>query len=50
VRFASYQSQLMAYADLVRARWSDKPLHGIAINWMSEGTLSLSHATIKEPA
>jgi ATP-dependent exoDNAse (exonuclease V) beta subunit len=49
-RFATYCPQLMAYADLVGARWPDKPLQGIAINWMSEGTLSLSHATIKEPA
>ena len=50
VRFATYRPQLMAYADLVRACWPDKPLQGIAINWMSEGTLSLSNATIKEPA
>ena len=49
-RFASYQPQLLAYADLVRARWRDKPLQGIAVNWMSEGTLSVSHSTIKEPA
>lgn len=49
-RFATYQPQLMAYADLVRAHWRDKPLQGIAINWMSEGALSMSHSTIKEPA
>lgn len=50
VRFASYHPQLMAYADLVRAQWPGKPLQGIAINWMSEGTLSMAHSTIKEPS
>lgn len=50
-RFASYRPQLMAYANLVRTRWPEKPLRGFAINWMSEGTmsLSLSHDFIKEP-
>lgn len=49
-RFASYQPQLLAYAELVRARWRDKQLQGIAVNWMSEGALSVYHSTIKEPA
>jgi len=41
-RFATYLPQLAAYADLIRKEWPDKQLNGIAINWMSEGTLSLS--------
>ncbi|MCA1335472.1 hypothetical protein [Pseudooceanicola marinus] len=47
-RFASYRSQLHAYAAMVRAKWPDKPLNGIAIYWMSEGNLSLSETLIKE--
>lgn len=42
VRFATYLPQLTAYADLVRQNWPEKRLDGIAINWMSEGTLSVS--------
>jgi len=49
-RFANYLSQLTAYADLVRLNWPDKRLDGIAINWMSEGTLSVSSTTAKERA
>lgn len=41
-RFAIYQPQLAAYADLIRKAWPLKHLNGIAINWMSEGTVSLS--------
>lgn len=39
-RFVTYQPQLAAYAALVRRHWPDKPLRGVAIHWMSEGTLS----------
>lgn len=41
-RYATYLPQLAAYAELIRKEWPDKQLKGIAINWMSEGTLSLS--------
>ncbi len=41
-RFATYLPQLAAYAGLIRKEWPDKNLNGITINWMSEGTLSLS--------
>ena len=47
-RFATYLPQLTAYADLVRQNWPEKRLDGIAINWMSAGTLSVS--TIAEEA
>lgn len=50
VRFAGYQPQLAAYAGMVRRNWPDKPVTGTAILWMSEGTLSLAQASIKEPA
>ncbi len=49
-RFAGYRPQLDAYAALVREEWPDKPLDGIAIHWMSEGTMSLADAPVKEPA
>ena len=49
-RFAKYQPQLAAYAAIVRRHWPDKPLRGIAIHWMSEGTLSVGHTPIEEPA
>jgi hypothetical protein len=48
-RFANYQPQLNAYADMVRRKWPDKPVTGTATFWMSEGTLSLAQASIKEP-
>ena len=44
------QAQLIAYADMVRRRWPDKPVTGAAILWMSEGKLSLAPAKIEEPA
>lgn len=47
-RFAGYRPQLDAYAAMVRAKWPDKPLNGVAIYWMSEGNLSLSETLIKE--
>ncbi|WP_170378709.1 UvrD-helicase domain-containing protein [Ruegeria atlantica] len=40
-RFATYRPQLRAYADLIRKEWPEKQLNGIAINWMSEGTVSV---------
>lgn len=40
-RFAAYQPQLSAYADLVQRTWPDKKLNGVAINWMSEGKASI---------
>ena len=49
-RFATYQPQLAAYAAMVRRRWPDKPLQGVAIHWMSESTLSVAAAPIMEPA
>jgi ATP-dependent exoDNAse (exonuclease V) beta subunit len=47
-RFISYLPQLQAYADLITATRPDKPLRGLAINWMSEGTLSLCPVATKE--
>lgn len=47
-RFAGYRPQLDAYTAMVRAKWPDKTLNGIAIYWMSEGNLSLSETLIKE--
>ena len=41
-RFTTYRAQLDAYVALVRARWPYKPLHGTAIVWMSEGTVTLN--------
>lgn len=49
-RFASYAPQLTAYAAMVRRRWPNKPLQGVAIHWMSEGTLSVAATPITEPA
>jgi ATP-dependent exoDNAse (exonuclease V) beta subunit len=49
-RFPTYRPQLDAYAALVRARWPVKPLHGVAINWMSEGTVTLHPADAEQPA
>jgi ATP-dependent exoDNAse (exonuclease V) beta subunit len=49
-RFATYRPQLAVYAEMVRARWPDKPLNGVAIHWMSEGTLSLEDALNEETA
>lgn len=42
VRFAGYLPQLAAYAELIARLWPDKPLRGIAINWMNEGRLSIA--------
>lgn len=49
-RFAGYQPQLNAYAEMVRRNWPGKPVDGTAILWMSEGTLSLAPALVTEPA
>ena len=49
-RFADYRPQLDAYAAMVRAKWPGKPLRGIAIHWMSEGTVTLAEARIEESA
>ena len=49
-RFATYQPQLADYAAIVRRHWPDKPLRGVAIHWMSEGTLSVGHAPVEERA
>ncbi|WP_428925419.1 UvrD-helicase domain-containing protein [Marinibacterium sp. SX1] len=40
-RFATYRPQLEAYAAMARRTWPEKPVVGLAILWMSEGTLSL---------
>lgn len=39
-RFASYWPQLAAYADALRLTFPAHHLHGVAIHWMNEGTLS----------
>lgn len=44
LRFAGYLPQLAAYAKLIAQLWPDKPLRGIAINWMNEGRVSLAPA------
>ncbi len=49
-RFTTYEPQLTAYAELVQARWPEKTLDGVAIHWMSEGTLSIARAKTKETA
>jgi ATP-dependent helicase/nuclease subunit A len=48
-RFASYQPQIDTYATMVRRKWPEKPLNGVAIHWMSEGTLSIGNVPIMEP-
>lgn len=47
-RFVTYLPQLSAYAGLVRRRWPDKPLRGLAINWMNEGIVTLAPAPAEE--
>lgn len=47
-RFASYKPQIEVYASMVRRKWPEKPLNGVAIHWMSEGTLSVGEASIVE--
>lgn len=42
-RFAGYLPQLAAYADLAAAA-TGKSVHGLAIHWMSEGTISVAPA------
>lgn len=49
-RFADYRLQLDAYTDMVRRKWPDRPLNGIAIHWMSEGALTVAEAQIEESA
>ncbi|WGW02768.1 UvrD-helicase domain-containing protein [Tropicibacter oceani] len=49
-RFATYLPQLSAYAAMVRRRWPDKALNGVAIHWMSEGSLSIAQLHAKETA
>lgn len=39
-RFASYLPQLEAYAALARDTFPDKPVLGLAINWVDTGTVS----------
>jgi hypothetical protein len=39
-RFASFWPQLAAYADALRLTFPAHQLHGVAIHWMNEGTLS----------
>lgn len=41
-RFATYRPQLAAYAEQIRKAWPGKALHGIAINWMGEGRVTIS--------
>ena len=50
MRFAAYRPQLSAYEDLVRAQWPSKHLQGVAINWMSEGVLTLDVTLQEQPA
>ena len=51
-RFASYLPQLTSYAELVALQFPDKPMRGVAINWMNEGTLTVAPllATARESA
>ncbi|MGP6089664.1 UvrD-helicase domain-containing protein [Antarctobacter jejuensis] len=49
-RFAVYRLQLDTYSDMVRRKWPDRPLNGIAIHWMSEGTLTVAEVQTEEPA
>ncbi|OOY24901.1 DNA helicase UvrD [Thioclava sediminum] len=49
-RFSVYRPQLAAYAAMVQAKWPNKPLNGIAIHWMSEGTLSFANAPMEVSA
>ena len=41
-RFATYLPQLAAYAELIRKQWAGRVLTGVAINWMTEGSISVS--------
>ncbi|WP_412554679.1 UvrD-helicase domain-containing protein [Shimia sp. MIT1388] len=47
-RFETYLPQLKAYQALVEGAFPDKPVSRLAINWMSEGTVSFCPATQKE--
>lgn len=44
VRFGEYLPQLSAYADLFNARYPDKPVRFLVINWMDEGHISIADA------
>lgn len=41
LRFITYWPQLSAYADALALVFPDKPVLGVAIHWMEEGTISL---------
>ena len=41
LRFAKYLPQLNCYADALKAARQDKPLLGVGINWISNGSVSL---------
>jgi ATP-dependent exoDNAse (exonuclease V) beta subunit len=44
IRFVSYLPQLEAYARLLAARYPDKPVFFLVINWMDEGQISFADA------
>ncbi|MBC2834065.1 UvrD-helicase domain-containing protein [Paragemmobacter straminiformis] len=41
LRFASYWFQLSAYAEALEIAFPGKPVIGVAVHWMEEGTISL---------
>ncbi|UWQ47208.1 UvrD-helicase domain-containing protein [Leisingera aquaemixtae] len=47
--FSTYRQQLDAYVAMIKARWPDKTVNGMAVHWMSEGTLSVARARIEDP-
>lgn len=47
-RFAGYLPQLSDYARLLGRTRPDKPVRGIAINWMNEGRLSVAPYDVEE--
>ncbi|MGR9202837.1 UvrD-helicase domain-containing protein [Rhizobium leguminosarum] len=44
IRFGSYLPQLEAYAGLLAARYPNKPVRFLVINWMDEGQISFADA------
>ncbi len=46
-RFGGYVPQLQSYAQLLASTWPNKPVLGLAINWIDEGKLSFCPVEIK---
>ncbi|MEO9782691.1 MAG: DNA helicase UvrD, partial [Sedimentitalea sp.] len=49
-RFQTYLPQLESYAQLITQTLSDKPVRGLAINWIDEGRLSTYRISANQPA